>query len=326
MITASMDKAKVLTAVIPDEYAGRRLDQALAALFPDITRSQLQQWIEAGHVSLDQRTPRKRDKVSGGETVAIALPPPRAPAGGPEDIPLTVVYEDEELLVINKPVGLVVHPGAGNRAHTLLNAVLHHHPPAAQLPRAGIVHRLDKDTSGLMVVAKTERSRQRLIRALQKRSVEREYVAIVHGVLVAGGTIDAPIGRHARDRLRMAVTDSGKPAVTHYRVLRRYRAHTLVQARLESGRMHQIRVHLAHLQFPVVGDPVYGGRLRLPKGASAPLTERLREFKRQALHAAKLALVHPVSGERMQWAASVPDDMARLMEALAADAAAADPR
>lgn len=326
MITASMNKAKVLTAIIPDEYAGRRLDQALAALFPDITRNQLQQWIEAGHVSLDQRTPRKRDKVTGGETVAIALPPPRAPEGGPEDIPLAVVYEDEELLVINKPVGLVVHPGAGNRSHTLLNAVLHHHPPAAHLPRAGIVHRLDKDTSGLMVVAKTERSRQRLIRALQKRSVEREYVAIVHGVLVAGGTIDAPIGRHARDRLRMSVTDSGKPAVTHYRVLKRYRAHTLVQARLESGRMHQIRVHLAHLQFPVVGDPVYGGRLRLPKGASALLTERLREFRRQALHAAKLALVHPVSGERMQWAASVPDDMARLMEALAADAAAADCR
>ncbi len=324
MITASMDKAKILTARIPAEYAGRRLDQALAALFPDITRTQLQQWIEAGQVALDRRQPRKRDKVSGGETVEIQVPAPTVSESRPEATPLDVVYEDDELLVVNKPPGLVVHPGAGNREHTLLNALLHHYPPAAQLPRAGIVHRLDKDTSGLLVVAKTERTRQRLIRALAKRTVEREYVAIVNGVLVAGGNIDAPIGRHAHDRLRMAVTESGKPAATQYRVLKRYRAHTLLQLKLESGRMHQIRVHMAHLHFPIVGDPVYGGRLRLPKGAGERLTEALRGFKRQALHAAKLALVHPVTGERMQWAASVPADMGALMEALAEDARAYD--
>jgi len=324
MITAGMDKAKILTARIPAEYAGRRLDQALAALFPDITRSQLQQWIEAGQVALDRRQPRKRDKVSGGETVEIQVPAPTVSESRPEAIPLDVVYEDDELLVVNKPPGLVVHPGAGNREHTLLNALLHHYPPAAQLPRAGIVHRLDKDTSGLLVVAKTERTRQRLIRALAKRTVEREYVAIVNGVLVAGGSVDAPIGRHAHDRLRMAVTGSGKPAATQYRVLKRYRAHTLLQLKLESGRMHQIRVHMAHLHFPIVGDPVYGGRLRLPKGAGERLAEALRGFKRQALHAAKLALVHPVTGERMQWAASVPADMGALMEALAGDARAPD--
>ena len=324
MIAASMDKAKILTARIPAEYAGRRLDQALAALFPDITRTQLQQWIEAGQVALDRRQPRKRDKVSGGETVEIQVPAPTVSESRPEAIPLDVVYEDDELLVVNKPPGLVVHPGAGNREHTLLNALLHHYPPAAQLPRAGIVHRLDKDTSGLLVVAKTERTRQRLIRALAKRTVEREYVAIVNGVLVAGGNIDAPIGRHAHDRLRMAVTESGKPAATQYRVLKRYRAHTLLQLKLESGRMHQIRVHMAHLHFPIVGDPVYGGRLRLPKGAGERLAESLRGFKRQALHAAKLALVHPVTGERMQWAASVPADMGALMEALAEDVRAYD--
>lgn len=324
MIPASVDKAKILTARIPAAYAGRRLDQALAALFPDLTRTQLQQWIEAGLIAIDRRRPRKRDKVSGGETVEIELPAPRQSDSLPEAIPLDIVHEDEELLVVNKPPGLVVHPGAGNREHTLLNALLHHYPPAAQLPRAGIVHRLDKDTSGLLVVAKTERARQRLIRALQKRTVEREYVAIVHGVLVAGGSIDAPIGRHARDRLRMAVTESGKPAATQYRVLKRYRTHTLLQLKLESGRMHQIRVHMAHLHYPIVGDPIYGGRLRLPKGADERLTEALRGFKRQALHAAKLALAHPVSGERMQWAASVPPDMGALMEALAGDARAHD--
>ena len=318
-----MDKAKILTARIPAEYAGRRLDQALAALFPDITRSQLQQWIEAGQVALDRRQPRKRDKVSGGETVEIQVPAPAVSEARPEAIPLDVVYEDDELLVVNKPPGLVVHPGAGNREHTLLNALLHHYPPAAQLPRAGIVHRLDKDTSGLLVVAKTERTRQRLIRALAKRTVEREYVAIVNGVLVAGGNVEAPIGRHAHDRLRMAVTESGKPAATQYRVLKRYRAHTLLQLKLESGRMHQIRVHMAHLHYPIVGDPMYGGRLHLPKGAGSDLAEALRGFKRQALHAAKLALVHPATAERMQWAASVPADMGALMEALAEDAKAA---
>jgi len=322
IILTRMSKAKVLTAEIPAEYAGRRLDQALAGLFPEATRSQLQQWIADGRVTLADRLPRKRDKVSGGERVEIRVPPPRASADRAQAIPLAIVYEDDDLLVIDKPAGLVVHPGAGNPEGTLLNALLHHVPALNELPRAGIVHRLDKDTSGLLVIAKNERARQRLIRQLQKRTVEREYVAIVNGVMVAGGTVEAPIARHVHDRLRMAVSERGKPAVTHYRVLKKYRAHTLVQAKLESGRTHQIRVHLAHVQFPILGDPVYGGRLRVPKGASATLVERLRGFKRQALHAAKLALIHPATGEPVRWTASVPEDMSKLMEALARDARA----
>lgn len=315
-----MSKAKTWSARIPDAYAGRRLDQVLAALVPDVTRSQVQQWIEAGRVSLDHRAPRKRDKVAGGETVEIALPPPADKGWRAEPIPLVVVYEDDAVLVIDKPAGLVVHPGAGNAEGTLLNALLHHAPALAPLPRAGIVHRLDKDTSGLLVVAKTERARQLLIRQLQARTLEREYVAIVNGVMVAGGTVEASIGRHRQDRTRMAVSERGKAAISHYRVLKKYRAHTLIQVKLESGRTHQIRVHMAHLRFPVLGDPVYGGRLRVPAAAGAELVALVRNFKRQALHAAKLALVHPHTGVRMQWAASVPSDMNQLMEALARDA------
>ena len=315
-----MDKAKSWAGEVPPECRGRRLDQALAVMLPDVTRAQLQQWIAEGRVRLDGRAPRKRDKVQGGERVEIDVPPPPTSALRAEALALDIVYEDEALLVLNKPPGLVVHPGAGNPAGTLANALLHHAPRLAELPRAGIVHRLDKDTSGLMAVAKTERARQRLIRALQKHAVAREYVAIVNGVMVAGGSIDAPIGRSRRDRTRMAVTGRGKAAVTHYRVLRKYRAHTLVQASLESGRTHQIRVHMAHLRYPVLGDPVYGGRLRLPPGADDALAGALRGFKRQALHAAKLALTHPTTGERLQWTASVPADMAAVMEALAEDA------
>jgi len=320
MIAAGMTKAKTWSVRIPDAYAGRRLDRALAELFPDVTRSQLQQWIEAGQVSLDRRAPRKRDKLAGGEWVEIIPPPPKETRAQPQPIPLAVVYEDDELLVVDKPAGLVVHPGAGNPQGTLLNALLHHAPALAALPRAGIVHRLDKDTSGLLVVAKTEQARQHLIGQLQARTVEREYIAVVSGVMVAGGTVQASIARHRQDRTRMTVSARGKTAVSHYRVLKKYRAHTLIQVKLESGRTHQIRVHMAHLRFPVLGDPVYGGRLRLPAGANAELAARLRDFKRQALHAAKLALIHPRTGARMQWAVSAPPDMSALMEALARDA------
>ncbi|HEX7045493.1 MAG TPA: 23S rRNA pseudouridine(1911/1915/1917) synthase RluD [Burkholderiales bacterium] len=313
-----MSEAKRWTAEIPLAYAGRRLDQALAALFPEVTRSQLQQWIEAGRVLVAGRAPRKRDRVKGGEAVMIDVPPPEsAPAA--EDIALDIVHEDEDLLVLNKPPGLVVHPGAGNPRGTLFNALLHHAPALARLPRAGIVHRLDKDTSGLLAVAKTERARQALIRALAAREVKREYVALVNGVMVAGGTVEAPIGRHPVERTRMAVTGRGKAAVTHYRVLKKYRTHTLVQVSLESGRTHQIRVHLAHIRYPIVGDPVYGGRPRIPPAADPALAAQLRSFRRQALHAAKLALVHPTTGQELRWAASVPPDMAALMELLAAD-------
>ena len=258
--------------------------------------------------------------MRGGEQVEIHVPSAPAITALAENIPLDVVYEDADLLVINKPPGLVVHPGAGNREGTLLNALLHHLPSLAALPRAGIVHRLDKDTSGLLVVAKTEPARQHLIAQLAARTVEREYVALIGGVLITGGTVEAPIGRHRHDRTRMAVSSRGKQAVSHYRVLKKYRAHTLAQIKLESGRTHQIRVHMAHLHHPVVGDPVYGGRLRLPKGCSESLAEQLRGFKRQALHAVKLSLVHPVTGKKMSWAASVPQDMGALMEILAHDA------
>jgi 23S rRNA pseudouridine1911/1915/1917 synthase len=311
-----------LTARVPPEFAGQRLDQALAALFADITRSQIQQWIEDGRVTLNGRVPRKRDKVREGDAVEVRPPPPAQPGWKAQAIPLEIVHEDGDILVINKPAGLVVHPGAGNPQGTLLNALLSHAPELARLPRAGIVHRLDKDTSGLLVVAKTERARQRLIEQLQEHAVEREYLAIVSGVMIAGGTVEAPIGRHRTQRTRMTVSSHGKPAVSHYRVIKKYRAHTLVQVKLESGRTHQIRVHMAHLHYPVVGDPVYGGRLKIPAGAGGKLKNALRGFKRQALHALKLSLIHPRTGERMQWATSVPEDMSRLMAALAEDAKA----
>jgi len=317
-----MNQEKKLSASIPPELAGQRLDQALAALFADITRSRLQQWIEDGRVLLNGRVPRKRDKVKEGDAVEILAPPPAEGSWKAQAIPLEIVHEDGDILVINKPPGLVVHPGAGNPEGTLLNALLNHAPALAVLPRAGIVHRLDKDTSGLMVVAKTERARQHLIEQLQEHSVEREYLTIVNGVMVAGGTIDAPIGRHRTQRTRMAVSERGKPAVSHYRVMKKYRAHTLVQVKLESGRTHQIRVHMAHLHYPVVGDPVYGGRLKIPAGAGEHLKNELRCFKRQALHALKLSLTHPGTGKRVQWATSVPEDMSKLMEALAQDAKA----
>jgi 23S rRNA pseudouridine1911/1915/1917 synthase len=239
-----------------------------------------------------------------------------------------VVHEDAALLVLAKPAGLVVHPGAGNPRATLQNALLAHDPALAMLPRAGIVHRLDKDTSGLLVVARTPEAHARLTKALARHEVEREYEAVTIGVMTAGGTVDAPIDRHPVDRLRMAVRGSGREAVTHYRVVERFRAHTHVRVRLETGRTHQIRVHLTHAGFPLVGDPLYGKRLVIPKGATPRLIETLRGFRRQALHAARLAFVHPASGERVEFATPIPADFAELLAALREDvrAAAADPR
>jgi len=307
------------TLQVPAGYERLRVDQVLAKILPEFTRSQLQQWIHDGRVTVDGSPPRKRDRLKGGETISLQIPARAALIDRPQAMALRIVHEDDDILVIDKPAGLVVHPGAGNREHTLLNALLHHAPDLAVLPRAGIVHRLDKETSGLLVVAKNEAARQSLIGQLQDRTMSREYVAIVNGVLVAGGTVEAAIGRHRTDRKRMAVTDRGRPAISHFRVLKKYRAHTLVQVRLESGRTHQIRVHMAHIHHPVVGDPVYGGRARLPKGATASLREYLRQFRRQALHAMKLGLVHPATDERLQWSSSVPADMHELMEVLAAD-------
>ena len=310
-----------LSREIPEELAGQRLDQALAELFSEYSRARLQQWIRDGQVRVNAEHWRSKDKVRGGERVEIdARVAPREDWQA-EALPLDIVYEDEALLVIDKPAGLVVHPAAGNRAGTLLNALLHYAPELAHIPRAGIVHRLDKDTSGLMVVARTLTAQKELVAQLQARSVTREYECVVVGVLTAGGTVDAPIGRHPVQRKRMAVVAGGKPAVTHYRVLERFRGHSHLRVRLETGRTHQIRVHLAHVRHPLVGDPVYGGRLRLPAGASDPLIGCLRGFKRQALHAARLSLMHPVSGQSVQWESALPADMAELLAVLREDAA-----
>lgn len=297
-----------------------RLDQLLAQLFPDFSRSQLQRWIKSGQVKVDGKKLRPRDQMSGGEAIQIEVPETVQPEWEAQPMPLDLVFEDDEILVLNKPAGLVVHPGAGNPDSTLLNALLSHAPQLRSLPRAGIVHRLDKDTSGLMVVAKTERARLNLIEQLSSRELHREYTTVVMGVMISGGTVDEPIGRHRQDRKRMAITEHGKPAISHYRVAARYRAHTLVNVKLATGRTHQIRVHMAYIHFPVVGDPVYGGRLKLPKNCSEALKLALRGFRRQALHAARLGLKHPVTGEELSWQCELPSDMSSLIEALEQDA------
>jgi 23S rRNA pseudouridine1911/1915/1917 synthase len=305
-----------LSARVPQTDAGRRFDQVLADLFPEFSRSRLQQWVKAGEVLLDGRAVAARYKVIGGETVQIGAELRADNEVGAEDIPLDIRFEDEHLLILNKPAGLVVHPAAGNPQGTLQNALLHYDASLASLPRAGIVHRLDKDTSGLMVVARTLAAHKSLVEQLQARSVHREYLALVQGEVTAGGSIDAPIGRHPRDRLRMAVVTSGKPAVTHYRVVERFPAHTLLSVRLETGRTHQIRVHMAYIHHPLVGDPLYGGRPRLPRAASERLRAALTGFRRQALHARRLELRHPCSGQLLGWEADIPSDFARLLTLL----------
>ncbi len=309
-------------ALVPAAAAGRRLDAVLAELFPEYSRSRLSAWIKAGQVTVDGAPARPRDPVHGGETIVLDAVEEVQTHAVAEDIPLDVLYEDEHVFVLDKPAGLVVHPGAGNPAGTLVNALLHRDPALDKLPRAGIVHRLDKDTSGVMVVARTLQAHTALVAQLSAREVHRQYLAIVVGALVSGGTADAAIDRHPRDRLRMAVRDDGKDAVTHYRLRERFRAHTALECRLETGRTHQIRVHMAHLKHPIVGDPLYGGSLRLPKGASEDLIAALRGFKRQALHAEVLAFAHPVTGEAIRCEAPVPADMQALMALLREDAAA----
>ena len=307
------------SAVVPDSAAGRRFDAVLADLFPDYSRSRLTEWIKAGTALLDGRQVRPRDPVRGGETASLGVVLDAQTHSLPEDIPLDVLYEDSEVLVLNKPAGLVVHPGAGNPTGTLVNGLLFRDPALALLPRAGIVHRLDKDTSGVMVVARTLPAHTALVEQLSSREVHRQYLAIVVGSMVSGGTVNAPIDRHSRDRIRMAVREEGRDAVTHYRLRERFRAHTALECRLETGRTHQIRVHMAHLKYPIIGDPLYGGSLKLPKGASDELIAALRGFKRQALHAEVLEFQHPATGEPLRVAAPVPADMLGLLKALRDD-------
>jgi 23S rRNA pseudouridine1911/1915/1917 synthase len=313
---------QMLHASVPDELAGKRLDQVLAELFPDYSRSRLQKWVKSGRVTVNG-TPRVvKEKVTAGDRIELQVVEEAVIEDVPEKIDLDILYEDDDLLVINKPAGLVVHPAAGNPAGTLLNGLLHHDPSLENLPRAGIVHRLDKDTSGLLVVARSQRAHKQLVEMLQKRDIHREYRTIVTGLMVAGGSVDEPIGRHPTQRKKMAVlySESAKPAMTDYRVLERFRAHCLLQVKLHSGRTHQIRVHMAHIRHPVVGDPLYGGRLQIPAGCSDALREALRNFRRQALHAFRLGFEHPVTGAWIEWEAPMPDDMEQLLSVLRKDA------
>lgn len=306
-------------AEVPFELGGQRLDQIAAQLFPEHSRSRLAGWIKDGRLTVDGAVLRPRDIVHSGAQLVLEAEQEAQGEWLAQDIELEIVYEDEHILVIDKPAGLVVHPAAGHQDGTLLNALLYHVPDIANVPRAGIVHRLDKDTTGLMVVAKTLEAHTKLVAQLQARSVSRIYEAIVIGVITSGGTIDAPIGRHGVQRQKMAVVDAGKVAVSHYRVLERFRAHTHTRVKLETGRTHQIRVHMSHIGYPLVGDPVYGGRFRIPPVASQTLVQTLREFPLQALHARFLELDHPATGVRMKWESPLPEDFLWLLSLLRQD-------
>ncbi|WP_217542538.1 23S rRNA pseudouridine(1911/1915/1917) synthase RluD [Vibrio metschnikovii] len=310
-----------LTQTVKESQLGQRLDQAVAELFVDFSRSRLKEWLLDGKITVNGTVVTKpRTKVMGGECITVLAELEDEQRWEAQDIPLNIVYEDDDILVINKPRDFVVHPGAGTPDRTVLNALLFHYPPIAEVPRAGIVHRLDKDTTGLMVVAKTVPAQTRLVRDLQKRNITREYEAIAIGKMTAGGMIDKPIGRHSTKRTLMAVNQMGKPAVTHYRVAEHFREHTRIRLRLETGRTHQIRVHMAYLQHPLLGDSAYGGRARIPKGATPELTEMIRAFDRQALHAVMLKFEHPITGEELEFHAPMPDDMVIMTEALREDA------
>jgi 23S rRNA pseudouridine1911/1915/1917 synthase len=307
----------------PPELAGRRLDQALATLLPQYSRTRIQRWIEEGAVRVNGLTPRARDVVVGGEAATVEARQADATTVAAEKLPLDIVHQDAALIVLNKPPGLVVHPGAGNREHTLQNALLAHDPKLRRVPRAGLVHRIDKDTSGLLVVARTLEAHGALVAALAAHDIEREYLALCTGAMTGGGTVDEPIGRHRTQRIKMAVRRDGRAAITHYRIEQRFRAHTLARVRLETGRTHQIRVHLAHVGYPIVGDPVYGGRRRIPAGATPQLIAALDGFRRQALHAARLEFVHPKSGKPVSFEAPLPADFLQLLGALERDLAGA---
>ena len=317
---ANQNQIDVLTEAVPAELAGQRLDQALARMFPDYSRSRIKHWILQGHVTVDGREMRPRDAISAGAVIKLRPQPEQAVSSDPEPMELDVAYEDDALAVIFKPAGLVVHPGAGNMRGTLMNGLLHRWPATAELPRAGIVHRLDKDTSGLLIVAKTVPAHTALTRQMSDREISREYLAVCNGVLTGGGTINAPISRHPVDRRKMHVQEGGKEAITHYRVIERFLAHTYIRVRLETGRTHQIRVHFAFRRHALLGDQAYGGRLALPAGCSDSLRDMLRSFRRQALHAERLAFRHPLDGQPIELQRDAPKDFQALLQTLREDA------
>jgi 23S rRNA pseudouridine1911/1915/1917 synthase len=295
---------------------GLRLDVALSEMLPDYSRSKITAWIKSGDALIEQKTFKPKDKSNGMEVIELKISKSQNNDWSAEDIPLSIVFEDGDIIVVNKPAGMVTHPGAGNRNGTLANALLHYDSNLKLLDRAGIVHRLDKDTSGLLVVARNEKSQKNLVEQMQMHSVSREYSAIVYGHMVAGGTVDEPISRDSRDRVKQAVSKSGKEARTHYRVIDRFQNHTHIKAVLETGRTHQIRVHMSHIGYPLIGDPIYGGKVRFPKKASEELKVALKNFNRQALHAKKLSLTHPSSGSTLSWKVPIPDDMLAILEVL----------
>ncbi len=302
--------------IIPMELGEKRLDQAVSELMPEHSRSRIQGWIKSGAIKVNEQVCKPKDKVMADDVISVYAEIESQERWEPEDIDLDIIYEDEHIIVLNKPAGLVVHPAAGHASGTLVNALLYHCPEVGKLSRAGIVHRLDKDTTGLMVVAKSLIAHTSLVEQLQSRTMGREYEAVVTGVMTGGGYVDQPMARHPQNRKKMAVHPFGKPAGTHYRLIERFDAHTHIRLKLESGRTHQIRVHMTHIHYPLVGDPVYGGRLRVPAGASEELAETIRQFDRQALHAKKLTLIHPESGEEMSWEIDLPDDMQHLLQML----------
>ncbi len=305
---------------LTEEYAGKRLDVVLAEIFPEYSRSRLKIWIEQGQVLVNGEAAKPKLKMSGDEELQLSVQSIESEESCvAEDIPLNIVYQDESIIVINKAADFVVHPAAGHYSGTVQNALLHHDASLAEIPRAGIVHRLDKDTTGLMVVARNLSSHKYLVDQIQKHEVTREYQAVVYGVMTGGGVVDQPIGRHPRDRIKMAVRENGREAVTHYRLLKRFREHSHIKVQLETGRTHQIRVHMSYLHHPIVGDSVYAGRHRVPAGAQQELLGYLQAFKRQALHAWRLSFVHPESGEDVTFEAPLPDDMQQLITLLQTD-------
>lgn len=307
----------VQQAQVTEAQQGKRFDQVAAELFPDFSRARLQAWIRSGELRSDGELLRPRDRVAAGAMLTLEAELQEEVSWEGEPIALDVLHEDADILVLNKPAGLVVHPAAGNRDGTLVNALLHAYPELSVLPRAGIVHRLDKDTSGLMVVARSLRAHTHLVEQLQARTVQREYAAVCIGTMTGGGTVDEPIGRHPKARKKMAVVATGgKPAVTHYRIEERFGHHTLVAVKLETGRTHQIRVHMAHRHYPLIGDPQYGGRPRVPAGADPELISMLQSFPRQALHARRLGLVHPADEQDYEWTVPLPEDMLALLDCL----------